>query len=383
MKLAKFTIVSRIGQLLMATLLISSSACAQGVAQERFQELDRDGDGRVSAAEFGNAKRFRQFDLDGNGYVTPDEIRQSRRGDKAATSAAGHKRSGAGDATQSMAGQIRHTADVSYAGSSHHRLQTLDVYVAGDVAGETKQPVMVMVHGGGWSRGDKANRSIGLDKANFFVPRGMVYVALNYRLSPEVRHPEHVRDVARALAWVHDNIAAYGGDPERMVLMGHSAGAHLAALSIMDESYLAALGKRPDMFKGVILLDGAGYDISLAMAESDSRQRREQMYESAFGNSPSAWRSASPLEYVSSGKRLPQFLVFHQSAGRDWRVEVQQRFVSRLQTAGYRAQAVGIAGKNHEAMSADVGKPGDPLTLRIAGFLDELFPATAMRNTSH
>lgn len=382
MKLAKFAIVSRVGQLLMATLLISLSACAQGGARERFQELDRDGDGRVSAAEFGNPKRFRQFDLDGNGYVTPEEARRSLRGEQPATSAAGHKRD-AGDATRPMAVPIRHTADVSYAGASHHRLQTLDIYVAGEAAGEAKQPVMVMVHGGGWSGGDKANRSIGLDKANFFVPRGMVYVALNYRLSPEVQHPEHVRDVARALAWVHDNIAAYGGDTERMILMGHSAGAHLAALTMVDESYLVAAGKRPGMFKGVILLDSVAYDISLAIDKSSSRQRREEMYKSAFGKSPSAWRNASPLAHVSSGKHLPQFLILHQSADVAWRSEVQQRFASKLQTAGYRAQAAGIVGKNHEAMNADVGKPGDPLTLRIAGFLDELVQATATGNTLH
>ena len=91
---------------------------------------------------------------------------------------------------------------------------------------------MVYVHGGGWKRGDKSR--VG-EKVEFFTGRGWVFVSVNYRLLPEGAHPANVNDVARALAWVHDHATDYGGDPDRLFLMGHSAGAHLAALVATSE----------------------------------------------------------------------------------------------------------------------------------------------------
>jgi arylformamidase len=94
-----------------------------------------------------------------------------------------------------------------------------------------------------------------------FVSTGFVYVAINYRLPPAVHHPTHARDVAKALAWVADNIGRYSGDPERIYAMGHSAGAHLAALVATDESYLKREGYSLKTIKGDILLDVGAYDI--------------------------------------------------------------------------------------------------------------------------
>ena len=96
-----------------------------------------------------------------------------------------------------------------------------------------KHPVMVMIHGGGWRIGDKANRAMTRHKAPHFVDHGFVYASVNYRLSKtrdDPKHPAHVQDIAKALAWIHDHVGEYGGDPDRIFVMGHSAGAHLAAL---------------------------------------------------------------------------------------------------------------------------------------------------------
>jgi len=130
-------------------------------------------------------------------------------------------------------------------------LLSLDVYAP---ATGQNHPVIVMVHGGGWQRGDKANANIATNKYRHFTQAGYVFVSINYRLSPAVKHPAHVQDVAKALAWVAKNINRYSGNPARIYLMGHSAGAHLAALVATDQRYLEAAGENLQLLKGVILL---------------------------------------------------------------------------------------------------------------------------------
>src|SRR5262245_2602589 len=126
--------------------------------------------------------------------------------------------------------------------------------------GKTRFPVLVLVHGGAWRLGD--NRCCGLYSAvgKFLASRGIGVVLPNYRLSPEVRHPAHVQDVARAVAWTRACVEQYGGDPEKLYLAGHSAGGHLVSLLATDETYLAAEGLSGDILKGVIAISGV-YEI--------------------------------------------------------------------------------------------------------------------------
>ncbi len=143
--------------------------------------------------------------------------------------------SGAGSASGGAPVELE-TSDVSYDSSApEDPLRTLDVYSLPSSAAAV--PVVIWVHGGGWFTGDKANNMA--RKVELFNGEGYLLVSLNYRLSPEpkaspapdrVRFPTHPEDVARAVAWVHENAAAYGGDPERIALLGHSAGAHLCRL---------------------------------------------------------------------------------------------------------------------------------------------------------
>jgi arylformamidase len=126
-----------------------------------------------------------------------------------------------------------------------------------------------------------------------------------------VQHPAHVEDVANALKWIIDNIASYGGDPKRIFLMGHSAGAHLAALVTADEEYLNKLGKSPAMLSGVVLLDSAGYDIPRNLDDLADSPFPRPIYEGAFGKNRQTSIQTSPVQYVKRGKTLPPFLVFH------------------------------------------------------------------------
>jgi acetyl esterase/lipase len=244
-------------------------------------------------------------------------------------------------------------------------LLSLDVYAP---ATGDKHPVLVMIHGGGWSGGDKRNPGVATTKPRFFTERGYVYVTINYRLSPAVLHPAHIEDVAAALAFVHDHVAKVGGDPDRIQVMGHSAGAHLAALVSTDGRRLGAHGKGLGIIKGVILLDGAGYDIPAVMTGEDRRPGARTTYARAFGTDEAGWRDASPIAHVAAGKGIPPFLIFH--AGAREASEVQaQALAGALGAAGVAARVVHAPGKDHGSINRDIGTPGDGPTRAILAFL--------------
>src|SRR3954447_5127934 len=133
--------------------------------------------------------------------------------------------------------------DIPYADPAHAR-QVLDVY---SPKGAKNLPVVFWIHGGGGQTGDKTSVQI---KPQAFNDKGFVFVSTNYRLLPSVDMATIVRDVAKSIRWVHEDIADYGGDPKRLVIMGHSAGAQLAALICTDERYLRAEGLSLALTKG-------------------------------------------------------------------------------------------------------------------------------------
>src|SRR5205809_2087088 len=108
--------------------------------------------------------------------------------------------------------------------------------------GQKDFPVLFFVHGGAWRHGDKNFLGAYSSLGKFYARRGIGTVVTNYRLSPKVIHPEHIKDVARAFAWTVKNISKYGGDPTSLFLCGHSAGGHLVSLLATDRSYLKAEG---------------------------------------------------------------------------------------------------------------------------------------------
>jgi acetyl esterase/lipase len=223
------------------------------------------------------------------------------------------------------------------------------------------RPIAVFVHGGAWAIGDK--RRVG-EKARAFLEAGFLFASVNYRLSPAVRHPAHVEDVAAAIGWLARSAPGWGGDPSRFVLVGHSAGAHLVALVATDARRLAASGVSLTAIRGVVPLDGAGYDIP-AQVERNPLVRR--MFERAFGPEGEGWRDASPIAHVVEGKGIPPFLLVH--AGRRAASEAQAAaLAARLGEAGVEARLHHEPEKNHGSVNRDVGVEGDPLTDAVIGF---------------
>ncbi len=142
-------------------------------------------------------------------------------------------------------------ADIPYGPNPNDFRNWLDVYAPADAAAA---PVVMFVHGGAWASGDKSDYvELGRTLAGLY---GLVTVVINYRLSPDVQHPEHTEDATLAAVWVLDNIADYGGDPTELFLFGHSAGGHMVSLMTTDESFFAALGHSTEEVAGVISMSG-------------------------------------------------------------------------------------------------------------------------------
>ncbi|MFM8702304.1 MAG: alpha/beta hydrolase [Planctomycetia bacterium] len=240
---------------------------------------------------------------------------------------------------------------------------TLDLY--GPVrAGGPARPIVLFVHGGGWRHGDKSHVGV---KPEAFVSRGNLFASVGYRLDAPVTPREQGADVAAAVAWLRAHAADYGGDGDSIFLIGHSAGAHLAALVATDTRLLARHGLEPAALRGVVLLDGAGYDVPRQMAAA-RLPPLERLYRSAFGDDPEAQREASPLTHVVAGSRYPLFLLFHVGRRRDSR-EQAEALAERLRSVGGEATTVHEPDKNHLTLNREFGVAGDGPTERVFEFL--------------
>ncbi len=232
-----------------------------------------------------------------------------------------------------------------------HDLHALDIHQAS--AGEAK-PLLAFIHGGAWQFGDKARRARDR-KVPFAHDEGWHFAALNFRLLPEVGVIHMAQDVARALAKLFAEAGRLGIDPQRVVLAGHSSGAHLAALVASDPALLGAHGLAPDMLAGVLAIDGAAYDPSRPSTQSRFLSRR--LIDPAFAGTQ---RDAiSPIAQIRQGRAsIPPFLILSAKVKRG---ETQSRLLAReLNHAGHRVRLRefderGIAG--HVRLSRRFGRP--------------------------
>jgi acetyl esterase/lipase len=251
--------------------------------------------------------------------------------------------------------------NISYGGPNESQAgRALDVYF--DAAGKNR-PVMIFIHGGGWQRGDKANAGL---KPKAFVAQGFVYVTTNYRFVPAVDYKQQVGDVARAIRYVHDHATEWRGSPEKIYLMGHSAGAHLAALVATDERRLKDEELSLDAVSGVVLLDGAGYDIPRHVQTAGPIARG--LYERVFGEDPKVQADASPIHHVAGDKKIPPFLIIHVAGRRDSKVQ-SHSLADAIIKAGGSAKVVAAEGKTHGSLNQDLGRPGDDPTQQVFDFL--------------
>lgn len=259
--------------------------------------------------------------------------------------------------------------NIPYADPAHER-QVLDVYSPPKAK---NLPVVFWIHGGGWQTGDKTSVQ---KKPQFFVDKGFVFVSTNYRLLPSVDMATIVRDIARSIHWVHDHIAEYGGDPKRLLVMGHSAGAQLAALICTDDRYLKAEGLSLAILKGCVPVDGDTYDVPAIIETAETRCRVHGLpqakfgHREKFGNDPAKHRDFSAVTHVSRDKGIPPFLILHVSGHPDTTAQAQ-RLGNVLREAGVPVTVFGARETTHNKLNADLGLPDDPATKALNDFLDK------------
>lgn len=230
----------------------------------------------------------------------------------------------------------------------------LDMYLP---KGHKDYPVLFNVHGGAWIKGDKSG-VFGVYNllGRAFARHGIGMVSINYRLSPGVKHPEHLKDVARAFAWVHKNIGKHGGKHGELFLTGHSAGGHLVALLASDESYLKAHGLTLRDLKGVIPVSGV-YTIP-----------NDPFFDIAFGKDPAVRRQASPLHQARAG--APPFLILYadnelpgcEGAG-------AEAFCKALRTKQSSAETFEVKPRNHLSIILNASADTDPVFQAMLSFI--------------
>jgi arylformamidase len=257
--------------------------------------------------------------------------------------------------------------NIPYAEPAHER-QVLDIHAPARAAG---LPVVFWIHGGGWQTGDKSEVQ---EKPAAFNRRGFVFVATNYRLLPHVDMETLTRDVAKSLGWVYKNIGKHGGDPKRLFVMGHSAGAQLAALLCTDARYLAAEGVPFDVIKGCVPVDGDTYDVPAIVETDETRRRAHGLsqaqfgYREKFGNDPGKHRDFSAVTHVARNKGIPPFLLLY-VAGHPYVASQAERLGAALKNAGVPVTVFGAKETTHVRINAELGLPSDPATKVLFDFV--------------
>mgnify|MGYP000861744708 CR=1 FL=1 len=249
-----------------------------------------------------------------------------------------------------------------------HRLQELDFYPPAN--GNRRAPLIVFVHGGGWKRGSKDNAD-GNWKAPHYTASGYAYASINYRLVPDATVEQQGADVAAAVRYLIDNAARLGFDPARIVLMGHSAGAHLVALVGTDESYLKGAGLSFAAIDGVIPIDGAAYDVPRQMSEGGKFMA--ETYVQAFGTDPARQRALSPTLHAAS-PNAPAFLIIH--VQRQDGVAQSKSLQEALRKGGTRAERQEFEGrglKGHAEINRQLGNPAYAATPVVDAWLKKIF----------
>lgn len=248
----------------------------------------------------------------------------------------------------------------------------LDVYVP---PGAGPHPVVVFFHGGAWKRGDRDTRLDLYEKlARKFMARGILMVVPSYRLAPEHKYPAFVVDAARAVKWVQDNIASYGGRTPGIFLMGHSAGAHISALLVANPVFLKEAGANASGIAGVVGISGP-YDIV------DTGGRLRGMTEDAFGPDPAVWKQATVMTHLGAAPP-PPFLVVVAHRDPESLHRQADELIRAIRKSGGRVQRFEAKGRGHISEIVRLGDPGDPLGDAVERFIKQSSAGSSSRPES-
>lgn len=308
---------------------------------ENLQRFDRNQDNKISQRELPRklrAEAFPKYDKDQDGALDRRELSSFLQARK-------QKRPVKRPTGSVTSGKLKRVLNLQYASTPSHRpgFGSLDLYLP-----QTGQnfPVLFFVHGGALVKGDKSSLAA---NAARFVEQGYAVVAVNYRLSPAVKFPAHIEDVAQAFAWVHKNIGEYGGDQKRLFVAGGSAGGYLATLLTLDGRYLRKHDLDPNIIVGTISISG------LMNTEPVPAERLALVW----SRDPLVVRRASPQEYVR--KDAPPILIMFADGDTAGRKQQNRRMGEMLGKAGHPDVTVReLANRTHDSLRAHLAEPNDP-----------------------
>jgi len=248
--------------------------------------------------------------------------------------------------------------------------QKVDLYLPRD--GGAGWPVVVFLHGGGWTHGYK-------EWLGFMAPPitawPAVFVSVSYRLAPEHRYPAQLDDTLSALAWVQQNIGNHGGDPDRLVIGGHSAGGHLAALATLRTDLYEAHGLPPNVVKACMPVSST-YDFRFDNVASGSG---EEAILRRFLADPDQAYEASPIAHVA-GVTTP-FLICHGTDDLDRVMTTAPPMVRTLQAAGAPVDYLVLEGRDHFSINLGMANASDPWILKAATLIARFANESAQSET--
>jgi arylformamidase len=221
-------------------------------------------------------------------------------------------------------------------------------------SGGKGQPLILYVHGGGWSMGSHKNVA---SKPGWASGLGLWFGSIGYRYLPEAPVETQAADVGAAIRKARAEAARLGYDPNRIILMGHSAGAHLAALVATDPQYA---GDAFDSIKGVIPIDGACYDVPAQIKAA--RFMAQRTYIPAFGTDEARQKALSPQTHAG-GRDAPRWLLIHVNSRADARTQ-SNALAAALKRGGAQASVKGIEG-NHMTANRDFGTATYPAQAEV------------------
>lgn len=265
-------------------------------------------------------------------------------------------------ATVDEATGVRWHQDVAYVSgeAAHPTKHRLDLLLPAEGKHRPGRPMLIWIHGGGWSFGDKDD-AFGLytKYCRILAQNGVATANVSYRLSPQFKHPAHIEDVAAATAWVIQHAGELGFEAKAVFVSGHSAGGHLAALLAADERWLAAHGLPKGSIAGAIPSSGV-FDVRALLATSERWQR-------AFPKEDAA--EASPVLHVDASD--PPFLFFVEGSGAFMQRQTKV-MAAALRGAGAEPQIIGLPGANHITMLADLLDPQGQHVTQTLAFIDRV-----------
>ena len=268
---------------------------------------------------------------------------------------------------------LPNTVEYSQISGVDPNLLSVDVYAP---SGICDAPVVMWVHGGGYQIGDKSQQLS--DKVRLFNDNGWILVSVNYRLTVpgdpgSAQFPDHFDDVAAAVAWVDGEIGNYGGDPSRIALLGHSAGADIVSNVVTNPQYLAQHGLGLGDVSCAGPLDTEGFD--KVAAGADGTDSENDQWAVALGNNPDYLTETSATMLIEPGIDIPPMIGVIRG-GAERRL-IETAFLDALEGAGIAATRIDATSLTHAQVSNQIGAPGDTvMTEPVVRFLTDCFSTT-------